>query len=348
MSTHRKIEAIGRRAAKGSHMVSTSEEVARAAGVSRATVSMILNGRGNRFAAPTRARVEQAAAELGYQPSIAGRALANGASDIVISLIPNTTFGANFQLIYELLTRELETRGLTLMLRMAPDDEESLGRLLARIRPKAVVSFTSFSEADRSLLEARGVRAIDPTLLSGQDHPNRRLARVQAEHLVSRGYDRLAFAHLQDARQDVFGAEREQGVRDVAREHSLQEPISLRLDVDIEQAISALRSISQRNVGIVCYNDDVATALLSAARELGLNVPEDFGLIGMDDTPLAALTHPPLSTVRLDLVDAAHAAVANVLHELGLQPEQSNEQMSHRSIALIERGSVRTASKSRL
>jgi len=321
-------------------MVATSEDVARAAGVSRSAVSQILNGRGQRFATTTRERVEQLARELGYEPSIAGRTLANGASDIVIALIPHTTFSANFQYLYEHTTQELAARGLTLMLRMSPPDSDSLGRLLAAVRPRAVISFTSFSPSELALLDARGVVAVDPGAVPGSDGPNRFIGNMQATHLVDRGYRRLAFAHLHDARQDVFGTEREEGVREVARERGLAEPASLRLDIDREQALAALDSLGPGEYGIVCYNDEVATALLAAAAIRGRAVPEELGVVGMDDIPLAPLTHPPLTTVRVDLASAAHSAVASVIRGLGLEPAAAGFEQP--SITLVERESVRS------
>ena len=80
-------------------MTVTSADVARHAGVSRSTVSQILNGHERRFPARTRDRVQAAASELGYQPSAAGRALVRGASDIVVALIPDmTAFPPGFEI----------------------------------------------------------------------------------------------------------------------------------------------------------------------------------------------------------------------------------------------------------
>ena len=74
-------------------MTVTSADVARHAGLSRATVSQVLNGHAHRFADETAERVLRAAKELGYEPSAAGRMLRTGSSDFVIALVPNTTFG---------------------------------------------------------------------------------------------------------------------------------------------------------------------------------------------------------------------------------------------------------------
>ena len=86
-------------------MTVTSDDVARAAGVSRPAVSQILNGRG-RFAPETIRRVEEMAAAMNYRPSAAARTLATGTSDLVVALVPNTTFGTNLQDVIDVLTAE--------------------------------------------------------------------------------------------------------------------------------------------------------------------------------------------------------------------------------------------------
>ncbi|MET0713763.1 MAG: LacI family DNA-binding transcriptional regulator [Mycetocola sp.] len=277
-------------------MIATSEDVAKRAGVSRGAVSQILNGRGGRFSEDTQARVKQAALDLEYQPSAAGRALAMGSSDFVIALIPNTTFGGNLQDLFESATEELAEHGLTLVLRLSTPTTAALDRLVSGMKPRAVMSLTPFTPDERALLDRRGIRAIDP-VASDRDTLNEQIGALQAGHLIERGYTRLAVARLQDARQDPFGAGREAGVREECARAGLAEPASVRLDIDLDQALAALDSLGDERVGIVCYNDDVATALLSAAAVRGRRVPDDVAIIGMDHTPLSQVTLPRLTTI---------------------------------------------------
>lgn len=298
-------------------MIATSEDVAKLAGVSRATVSQILNGRGQRFSHATRDRVTLAATELEYRPSAAGRTLAMGSSDIVLAVIPNTTFGGNLQDIFQAATEELASLGLTLLLQLATDSTAPLDRIITGMKPRAVISITPFSSAERDLLASRAVKAFDPSTSEPREDPNLHIGTIQARHLVERGYTRLAFAHLQDTRQDPFGSSREAGVRAVCLENGLPEPVVLRLGVAPDDALSAIDSLARRRIGIACYNDDVATALLSAATIRGWKIPEELGLVGMDHTPLSAVTIPPLTTVGYDLKAAAYNLITAALEGIG-------------------------------
>ncbi|WP_105967748.1 LacI family DNA-binding transcriptional regulator [Streptomyces geranii] len=296
-------------------MIATSQDVADRAGVSRSTVSQILNGRGEHFAPETQARVRRAVAELGYEPSAAGRALAKGSSDIVIALIPDTTFGGNLQDIYGGLTDELSRRGLTLVLRLSTHTAASLDRLVIGMKPRAILSLTPFSDDDRQLLERRGVEAIDPQSASHPD-VNAEIGRLQARHLIDRGYRRLAYAHLHDARSDTFGGPREREFADECRARGVDAPQIVALGINAEDAAVALDQLGGPGFAIGCYNDDVATALLHAASLRGWRVPQELALIGMDHTPLSRLTTPPLTTVEYDTTLVTEATVQSVLSRL--------------------------------
>lgn len=297
-------------------VIATSADVAKLAGVSRSTVSQILNGRGELFSPETRDRVTQAVATLGYLPSTAGRTLARGSSDIVVAIIPNTTFGSNLQAIFDVLTVELAERGLTLVLRLSTHGTAALDRIVVGMKPRAVLSFTPFSEDDLALLDHRGVQPIDP-VLAGQVDSNREIGVIQAKHLVERGYRRLAFAHLVDSRGDPFGQTREVGFRETCGELGAQFVASVGVSLDRASAHAAVGQLGERGVAVACYNDDVATALLFAARMQGWQVPAELALIGMDHTPLSQLLEYPLTTLDYDLADIAYQSVSAILGMLG-------------------------------
>lgn len=301
-------------------MIPRSQDVADRAGVSRSTVSQILNGREALFSEETRARVANAVADLGYQPSAAGRTLARGSSDIVVALIPNTTFGGNLQDIYGALTEELTKRGLTLVLRLSQDSVESLDRLAMGLAPRAVLTLTPMPDAQKDALEGRGVEVIEPDTTPGVDI-NAQIGALQARHLISKGYRSLAYAHLQDSRNDPFGMPRERTFVDECRAHGLQDPRILHLGVNPESAAAALDDLGAPGFAVACYNDDIATALLYAAIERGWDVPKDLALIGMDNTALSRLTTPPLSTVGYDAREVISASVDSLLGRLdGTEP----------------------------
>ncbi|WP_404434655.1 LacI family transcriptional regulator [Microbacterium lacus] len=296
-------------------MIPRSKDVAERAGVSRSTVSQILNGHAELFTDETRARVADAVAELGYQPSAAGRTLARGSSDIVIALIPNTTFGSNLQDIYGALTNELAQRGLTLVLRLSQDSAESLDRLAMGLKPRAVITLTAMPEDQKAALATRGIEVIEPDNSSGAD-VNAQIGELQARYLIDKGYRSLAYAHLHDERNDPFGTPRELMFAQECRSSGLPEPRVLHLGINPESADAALDQLGGRGFAVACYNDDVATALLHAATQRGWKVPDDLALVGMDNTALSRLTTPPLTTVGYDASEVIAASVRSVLSRL--------------------------------
>ncbi|SFS16914.1 transcriptional regulator, LacI family [Microbacterium sp. cf046] len=297
-------------------MVATSADVARLAGVSRATVSQVLNGHAHRFATETAQKVLHAAQELDYEPSIAGRTLRRGSSDFVVALIPHTTFGSNLQDLFERMTLTLADHGYTLVLRMAGVSPRSLDRLVVGMSPAAVFSLAPLSDEDREVLNKRGVLAIDPPSVTEVDH-NRAIGQLQARTLIDAGHRHIAYAHLRDERQDTYGLAREEGVRDVARVYGL-EPIGVaHVALDLKEAVARLDELGPLPLAIACYNDDVAMTFLSVARDQGLEVPGDLAVIGMDHTNVSRISVPRLTTIEYDLASAAEGGTASLLRALG-------------------------------
>jgi DNA-binding LacI/PurR family transcriptional regulator len=295
-------------------MTVTSADVARRAGVSRSTVSQVLNGHGHRFPASTRDRVQAAASELGYQPSAAGRALVRGASDIIVALIPDVTFGPGLHDFLDGLTDELARDGLTLLLRLASTSAESTERMITGLRPAAVLSLLPLPGQLRDRIENSGVRLVEPGPPGDRD-VNVEIGQAQARHLLERGYRRVAYAHLCDQRKDSFGSARERGVARVCEHHGLPRPPAVRLAASVDEAIAQLRALGP-GTAIACYNDDVAAALLRGCRELGLWVPQDVALAGTDDTPIARLSDPAITTFGYALGPAVSEAAREILAAL--------------------------------
>jgi len=294
-------------------MAATSADVARRAGLSRATVSQILNGHTHRFTADTAQRVLQAARELDYEPSAAGRMLRRGSSDFIVALIPDTTYGSNLQDIFDPLTERLAENGLSLVLHFSMGAPGSLDRILGGIRPRAVLSLRPFSAEERQTLAEREVPGFDTT--TGTDFDGD-IGALQAQHLIARGFARLAFVHLHDRRSNPYGPGREHAVVNACAAAGLPSPRVLGIAIDRSSADAALATI-EPGTGIACYNDDVAIAMMTAVERRGWRIPADIGLIGMDNTPLAQVMNPPLTTVGYDLAAAARLAANAALLALG-------------------------------
>jgi DNA-binding LacI/PurR family transcriptional regulator len=300
-------------------MVVKSEDVARAAGVSRATVSQILNGRGQRFSDETRDRVLRLASEMEYRPSIAARALATGSSDIIVALLPFTQLGGNLQAVLERATDEFADAGLTLVLRLSTQTAKPLAQVLESLRPRAVFSLGHLTDEERRLLEEHDILGIGPSTQDEIDFGfDTRIGRVQAQHLHERGFDRLAYAHLDDERFQLWGPSRRGGFTAYASENGLPLPLTFECRLTADDALHLVDALPP-HTGVACYNDDLAITLMSAAIARGRAVPADLGFIGMDDTPLSATIHPTLSTLSIDVRAAAENVIHSVLVSLGVK-----------------------------
>lgn len=299
---------------EGAARPATAADVAARAGVSRATVSHILNGREARFPEETRRRVRAAAVELDYRPSPAGRSLVRGRTDTIVVLMPNTTIGANVQEAVESLASG--TAGTNVVLRFADGDPDATVTALLELRPFAVVDLGSLSPEGRARLAAQGVTTVPTTNpgfdTDGQD-VDEGIAELQVAELCKRGPRRIAYVALADGRPDPFSPHRLAAIRRACARRGLPEPEMVGVPVDTAGALSVLRPVYEgAPVGIAAYNDLVALAALSVAARLGTDVPGHVAVVGMDRIDVGQLWSPRLTTVDVDMRSLMDATIAEL------------------------------------
>lgn len=292
----------------------TTYDVARVSGLSRATVSYVLNDTpGQTIPESTRQRVLDAAKGLGYTPMASARSLRRGRSDIVLFLVPEWSLGHPFTRILERLSVVLAESGLTLVIHIRPRSLP-LSELWRTISPAAVMYLGSLgAQAEEELSHAQ-VGAVIPIRLDENDAdgagvvPQERGARLQVQHLATRGLHRLGYAASPDPRVARFAVPRQRA--------AAEECVDLGLDaIDVrvvpEEMAGArllLHEWLDRGVtGVCAYNDEIALQLLAAAKAEGIRVPDDLAIVGMDDIPDASWSDPGLTTVGFD-----HEGIADV------------------------------------
>lgn len=296
---------------------STSADVAREAGVSRATVSYVLNNRpGQVIPEVTRLRVLEAAERLEYRPHASAKALAAGRSDVVLLSIPDLPIGPSISRFVEEVAAALAEHGLTLVTHLMGAHGRPLPDVCAAVAASAVLGFESFDESTLQALRRLGVRVVLPGETS--HFPGMPpLGRMQAEHLLARGHRRIGYLMpAQPGFSDMAG-ERLRGVREVCENAGVEPPLVLVGELDLEALAPLLFQWREQGVTAVCaFNDEHAIALLAAVREAGLRVPDDLAVIGADDIPMARFAAPALSTVYFDIQEAgrhrAEAVVASL------------------------------------
>lgn len=306
----------------------TSADIAKDVGVSRATVGFVLNNTpGKKISDGTRARVLEAAARLGYQPNRAAADLARGRSRIILLVLPDRLLGPSMQASLDEGARALAEAGYALVLQTRAL-AGGVPPLWETLNPDVVIGWTTFTPEEITSMRAAGVRRIMPrpgeTVRYDQAPGVSEGARLQVEHLHELGHRRIAVAALND--QQMIDLQRSRAAAATERAEELgMEVVEVRaVDHADGSSIAAVRDWHDNGVtAVVAYNDDVAATVAGAAIEEGIRVPRDLAVIGHDDSPLASLFVPPLSSVRMDTVEAARYLAAVALHEADGRPVTS-------------------------
>ena len=318
-------------------MAVTSADVARASGVSRTTVSYVLNGRpGATISEATRRRVLEAAERLGYAPSAAARTLRRGRSDLVLVVLPHWPIGPVIDTLLDHLADDLAERGLSVLVHHGRGTRP-LADLWRVVTPRTVVGLTAFAPQEVREMRRAGIRVVG-TQVDKDDHDptvyaisQRRIGRLQVEHLVERGRSRIGWAGSPDARLAEFSDPRLAGVVEACASAGLPAPVVAEVELEVDSARAAARAWRAEGVdAVAAYNDDVALAVLAGLRAEGLSVPDDVAVIGVDDTPAARLACPALTTIAQAIdVQAAYLAAATLaaLDDAGEQPPRPPEML---------------------
>ncbi|MDO3684698.1 LacI family DNA-binding transcriptional regulator [Micromonospora sp. C28ISP2-4] len=304
----------------------TLEAVARLAGVSRATVSRVVNG-STTVAEPIRQAVRRAVEELGYVPNLAARSLVTQRTDSVALVLPEaaTRVFSDDQVFPGIIrgaAQELEAadKQLVLMLAGSPAGHERVERYTTGRHVDGVL-FASLHGEDP--LPGRLARLGIPVVCSGRpldgvdvpyvdvDHTGGVSTAVQ--HLIASGRRRIAtIAGPQDM---VAGIERLIGYRSAIGDAGLPELVAYG-DFTRESGTAAMRELLAADPeldAVFAASDLMAHAALRTLREAGRRVPEDVAVVGFDDIETAAYTEPPLTTVRQPIVELGRSMTRQLL-----------------------------------
>ncbi|MFJ3619310.1 LacI family DNA-binding transcriptional regulator [Streptomyces iakyrus] len=313
----------------------TSRDVAQAAGVSQAAVSLVLGDKWRgRVSQATAERVREAARDLGYRPNLAARNLRLGRTRTVLLVVPalTTEFFAG---VYTGAARVAAEHGFGVVLYPSPEGigpardpfasaQAALDGVIASsmaadaltaIRGEALPLVMLDSDPDGSL----GAATVNLDIADG--------VRQAVAHLLALGHRR--FLHLA---ADVPSWTFEVRARELAARLSEVPGTSVRTaraPISIEGAVAAaqaaLAAPGAHPTAVICDDDQLAAGTYKAARRLGLRIPDDLSVTGLDDLALATAIDPELTTVRLDAELFGERGMGALLAVLeGREPESGD------------------------
>lgn len=299
--------------------MATIDEVAERAGVARGTVSKVLSGT-YYVSAQTRAKVERAAAELGYRPNLAARALSKGRTFVVGLLIPydpDQLFADPHLLdIIRGVEAAANQRDYNVLLSTAHRPNDPASAYSRVLRSNYVDGLIVHEGADMAVIDAQLRQQPSPWVVSGYSAPgsdghcvhadDATISAALAEHLLSLGHRQIAI--ISSAQRPRAFDERLRGFQAALARHG--RPFDLGQlafgDMSVASGYAAAATLlgpaidaADRPTALWALNDRMALGALQWAHEHGLRVPADLSIAGFDDISAATLSQPPLTTVRL-------------------------------------------------
>lgn len=311
------------------HNRPTLEEIAKVAGVSRSTVSRVINDEPNVRPA-VRQRVWEVVETMGYHPNAAARSLASRRSQVIGVIIPqtvNTVFADPFfPGVLRGIADAANEHKYHLMLSMVspPLEEDFYRRALRSQLLDGVVIMSAFLDDP---LIPRLLRDRIPFVIIGRypresaasyvDADNVRGSRMATAHLLRQGRQRMA--SITGPASMIAGLDRREGYQTALREADLplEEKLIVAGDFTEASGYAAMQQLlPQEPDAVFVANDLMAVGALRAIRQAGRRVPEDVALVGFDDAQVAAYADPPLTTVRQPVYELGSTAIDLLLRLL--------------------------------
>jgi DNA-binding LacI/PurR family transcriptional regulator len=312
----------------------TLEDVARVAGVSRSTVSRVVNGKAT-VAPALRKSVEKAIAAMGYVPNLAARSLVTRSTGSIALAVSDMSagqifFDPFFGRVVNGVTQTVRPRSVQLVLALV-DDEPSRRQLLSFLRQGHVDGVILVSTHADDPLPAELARAKVPAVLAARPPEPLPLSFVEVDqragvflavdHLVALGHTRIAT--VTGPLDSSSGRERLAAFRERLAHHDLSESGCAEGDFTQVSGAAAMRTLLERapdTDAVFVASDLMALGAVTVLHRAGRRIPQDLALVGFDDSSIALACDPPLTTVRQP-VEAMAAQLAELLLEQIISPQ---------------------------
>lgn len=304
------------------------DDIARLSGVSRATASRVMNGHPY-VSEKTRKKVMEVVRKYNYHPNSVARALASQSSHVIGIVIPElvnvVVTDPFFTLLLQAITQQanLLDYDVTLWLTSSAGERRILNRALRdHLSDGLIIAEASINPLFLEILDQRGTPyliigrpATDQETTNFIDAENLRGAELITQHLIERGYQRIAFIPGRESltsSQDRFvGYSR---AIEAAERRPIIAPSG---DFTKEAGYQAMQYLLPQKVDAVfCASDTIAIGAMQAIRDVGLRIPDDIAVGGFDDMEMASTSIPALTTVRQPILEMGAAATQGLIQVL--------------------------------
>jgi DNA-binding LacI/PurR family transcriptional regulator len=303
-------------------------EVAAEAGVSHITVSRVINNH-PRVLPDTRARVEAALRQLGYQPNTAARALVTGRSQTIGVVCHNTALYGPAAALLGLEQAASDSGYFVNIIGLKRLDQSGVEDAVRRLRQQAVAGVVLVSPQSAMASAFRDLPHDVPTVAmwgyAGTPVPvvasaETAGATAATRHLLELGHRNVW--HLAGPRDRVGVGDRIRGWRSTLELAGIRPPALVFGDWSAHSGHAAARQLiaDPAVTAIFVGNDQMALGVLRAIQEAGRRVPDDISVVGFDDIPDAAFFAPPLTTVRQDFLTLGRATMQRLLQLMRGEP----------------------------
>jgi DNA-binding LacI/PurR family transcriptional regulator len=312
----------------------TIRDVARQAGVSHQTVSRVINGSED-VLPETRAHVEAAIEQMGYRPSAIARSMARGQTRTLACISPNLT-DYTFASVIEGAETEARQHGYFLLSSSAADPEAFralVDELVGHSRVDGLIVINPYADKRYEYIPRNfplvfvGARSHDEDINS-VSLDDEKVAYEATRHLLALGHTQIAL--VTGPMEEDCSQDRAEGYARAMQEAGLEVDPTMIIEGDwsATSGQDALLSFAEQGrvpTAIFAQNDRMAMGVMHAARDMGINVPTQLAVIGVDDMPLASYFDPPLTTMRQDMPRIGQEAtrmLLDILQKKNNEPRQ--------------------------
>lgn len=310
--------------------MTTMLEVAKRAGVSKATVSRVLSGNGY-VSQETKDRVFQAIDESGYRPNLLARNLATKRTQTLGLVVTNTLYhGVYFSELLFHAARMTEEKGRQLILadgkHSAAEEREAIQYLLD-MRCDAVIIYPRFLSVDEmdEIVEKceQPIMVLNRRLRKNSSHcvwsDHKASCRQAVEQLIEKGHRDIAF--ITGSPDSPTGVERLSGYKEALAQHGipLRETLVAQgkwTPISGAEAVSGLVERGETFTALVASNDDMAIGAMKRLYECGKALPDAVSVIGFDDVAIAPYLTPSLSSVRIPVTEMIKETISRLIFML--------------------------------